>query len=143
MVVGILATIASVETVRMSERIRSGLSRAKAEGKHVGRPRAAYSVSPAQIARERAAGASWGTLASKYSLPRTSVRRLYQKGLTEKDGGARERRRPELAVPQSPDFGALPSQHPIDVNPQRSDDENDSDDEPPSRCRCRSDQRRG
>jgi len=30
MVVGILATIANVETVRMSERIRSGLARAKA-----------------------------------------------------------------------------------------------------------------
>ena len=87
MVVGILATIANVETVRMSERIRSGLSRAKAEGKHVGRPRASYPVSPAQIAQERAQGASWGSLASKYSLPRTSVRRLYQKGLTENDGG--------------------------------------------------------
>jgi len=61
MVVGILATIANVETVRMSERIRSGLSRAKAEGKHVGRPPASYSVSPAQIAQERAAGASWGS----------------------------------------------------------------------------------
>src|SRR3989475_4247736 len=87
MVVGILATIANVETVRMSERIRSGLSRARAEGKHVGRPRAVYSVSAAQIAQERAAGASWGALASKYSLPRTSVRRLYQKGLMENDGG--------------------------------------------------------
>lgn len=83
MVVGILATIANVETVRMSERIRSGLARAKAEGKHVGRPKAAYSVSPAQIAHERAQGASWGSLASKYSLPRTSIRRLYQKGLAE------------------------------------------------------------
>ena len=87
MVVGILATIANVETVRMSERIRSGLSRAKAEGKHVGRPRASYSVSPAEIARERAQGASWGSLASKYDLPRTSVRRLYQKGLAENKGG--------------------------------------------------------
>jgi len=80
MVVGILATIANVETVRMSERIRSGLSRAKAQGKHVGRPRASYPVSPAQIAQERVQGASRGSLASKYSLPRTSVRRLYQKG---------------------------------------------------------------
>lgn len=83
MVVGILATIAHVETVRMSERIKSGLARAKAQGRHVGRPQASYSVSPAQIARERTAGASWGSLASKYALPRTSVRRLYQKGLEE------------------------------------------------------------
>ncbi len=87
MVVGILATIANVETVRMSERIRSGLSRAKAEGKHVGRPKAVYPVSPVEIAQERAQGASWGSLASKYGLARTSVRRLYQKGLTKNDGG--------------------------------------------------------
>ena len=86
MVVGILATIANVETVRMSERIRSGLSRAKAEGKHVGRPPASYPVTPTEIAQERAQGASWGSLARKYDLPRTSVRRLYQKGLTETEG---------------------------------------------------------
>ncbi len=85
MVVGILATVANVETVRMSERIRSGLARAKAQGKHVGRPRASYPVSPVQIAQERAAGASWGSLASKYSLPRTSIRRLYQNGLAKSD----------------------------------------------------------
>src|SRR2546427_12220335 len=41
MVVVILATIANVETVCMSERIRSEHSRAKAEGKHVGRAKAA------------------------------------------------------------------------------------------------------
>src|SRR5438132_946817 len=44
-------------------------------------------LAAAQIAQERAAGASWGSLASKYGLPRTSVRRLYQKGLAENDGG--------------------------------------------------------
>ena len=87
MVVGILATIANVETVRMSERIRSGLARARAQGKHVGRPKASYSVSPTQIAQERDRGASWGSLASKYGLSRTSVRRLYQKGLMESGEG--------------------------------------------------------
>lgn len=87
MVVGILATIANVETVRLSEHIRSGRSRAKAQGKHVRRPKAVCPVSPAEIARERAEGAFWGSLASKYGLPRTSVRRLCQKGLTENDGG--------------------------------------------------------
>ena len=83
MVVGILATIANVETERMSERIRAGLARAKAEGRKLGRPLAEISVEPSQIAQERAQGASWGGMARKYGLPRTSVRRLYQKALTE------------------------------------------------------------
>lgn len=89
MVVGILATIANVETERMSERIKAGLSRAKAQGRHVGRPEVAYPVSPAQIAQERAQGASWGEMARRYSLPRTSVRRLYQKALAGNGEGHR------------------------------------------------------
>src|SRR5207244_9196276 len=53
MVVGILATIANVDTVRMSERSRSGLSMAKAEGKQVGIPPTSYLVSFALIVPER------------------------------------------------------------------------------------------
>lgn len=77
-VIGLLATVANVETVRMSERIRAGLARARSQGIHIGRPRRAYPVEPAQIAQERAQGASWGVLASRYGLPRSSVRRLCQ-----------------------------------------------------------------
>ncbi len=77
-VVGLLATVANVETVRMSERIRAGLARARSVGTRIGRPRRAYPVDPAQIAQERAQGASWGVLASKYGLPKSSVRRLCQ-----------------------------------------------------------------
>ncbi len=89
MVVGILATIANVETVRMSERIRAGLERAKAEGKHVGRPRRAYPVQPSQIALEHAAGASYGEIAKRYGLARSVVYRLYklsQKGPSDSEG---------------------------------------------------------
>jgi len=82
-IVAIIATVANVESVRFGERVRAGLARARAQGKRLGRPRAEYPVSPAQIVRERVQGASWGSLARKYSLPRTSVRRLYQKGLVE------------------------------------------------------------
>ena len=86
-IVAIVATVANVESTRFGERVRAGLARAKAQGKRLGRPRAEYPVSPAQIAQERAAGASWGSLASKYALPRTSVRRLYQKGRAEIGAG--------------------------------------------------------
>jgi DNA invertase Pin-like site-specific DNA recombinase len=39
-IVGIIATIAKFEAERMSSRVRSGLARARAEGKVLGRPRA-------------------------------------------------------------------------------------------------------
>lgn len=39
-IVGILATVAKFEADRMSHRVRSGLARARAEGKVLGRPRA-------------------------------------------------------------------------------------------------------
>src|SRR5580658_5580144 len=39
-IVGILATVAKFEADRMSSRVRSGLARARAEGKVLGRPRA-------------------------------------------------------------------------------------------------------
>ncbi len=38
-VIGILATVARFESDRMSSRVRSGLARARAEGKVLGRPR--------------------------------------------------------------------------------------------------------
>jgi len=40
-VIGILGAIAKQERVRISERVQAGLSRAKAQGKKLGRPRAA------------------------------------------------------------------------------------------------------
>jgi len=39
-IVGILATVAKFEADRMSNRVRSGLARARAEGKVLGRPKA-------------------------------------------------------------------------------------------------------
>ncbi len=86
-VIGLLATVANVETVRMSERIRAGLARARSQGKHVGRPRRAYPVEPAQIVQERAQGVSWGILASKYGMPKSSVRRLCQNEVAHQAAG--------------------------------------------------------
>lgn len=61
----------------MSREVRRE-ARVREQGKRVGRPRRTYPVEPAQIAQERAQGASWGVLASKYGLPKSSVRRLCQ-----------------------------------------------------------------
>src|SRR6266849_5638239 len=44
-VISILATIAKQERVRLSERVKAGQSRARLQGKRIGRPRAAVNVS--------------------------------------------------------------------------------------------------
>jgi len=85
MVVGILATIANVETVRMSERIKAGLARARADGHKIGRPSVGSPGMCAEIVQKRDRGASWGQLAHEYRLPRSTARRLYHKGLAISD----------------------------------------------------------
>jgi len=43
-VIGILATVAKFEAERLSSRVRSGLARAKSQGKTLGRPKAIVSI---------------------------------------------------------------------------------------------------
>jgi DNA invertase Pin-like site-specific DNA recombinase len=52
-IVGILATVAKFEADRMSSRIRSGLARAKADGKVLGRPRAVLDRDKLAAMREK------------------------------------------------------------------------------------------
>src|SRR5437870_4103715 len=87
-VVTLIATVANFEAGRMSERIRAGLARARADGKRVGRP--PLTADATQVVRDRAQGASWSELAEKYRISRSSARRLYQKGLM-KSGQAQRR----------------------------------------------------
>src|SRR5436309_4691056 len=84
-VIGLLATLAKMEKIRLSERTKAGLARARAQGKVIGRPPRRYAVDPAQVVRQRGEGASWGELAKRYGLPKTSVRRLCQKGQAKID----------------------------------------------------------
>ena len=90
---GLLATLAKMEKIRLSERTKAGLARARAQGKVIGRPPRRYAVDPAQVVRQRGEGASWGELAKRYGLPKTSVRRLCRIGQTELDKGHRKGRR--------------------------------------------------
>ena len=52
-VLAILAAIAKQERIRISERVQAGLSRARAQGKRLGRPKAAVRVERVQALRER------------------------------------------------------------------------------------------
>lgn len=74
-VLAILACIARQEKIRISERTRAGLAKAKVKGRLGGRPR---SLSPAdvdQIRRLRASGVSYADIAKTLRVSESSVRR--------------------------------------------------------------------
>ncbi len=82
-VIAILGTIAKQERVRISERVRAGLHRARVQGtksgKPIGRPRAVFARDKVQ--ELRAQGLSWREISRRTSTSVASVRRACQ--LTE------------------------------------------------------------
>jgi len=75
-VIAIIATVAKQERIRMSERMRAGLARARAEGKRLGRP--AKAVDAARIAALRAQGLGYKRIARQLRLSARTVRRVAQ-----------------------------------------------------------------
>ena len=73
-IVGILATVAKFEADRMSSRVRSGLARAKAEGKVLGRPRTILNRDKLAAMREK--GMSLREIAEKTGKSAMTVQRL-------------------------------------------------------------------
>ncbi len=61
MVFTVLGAVAELERSLIAERVKAGLRNARAKGKRLGRPRVV--VDAARIARRRAQGASWRTVA--------------------------------------------------------------------------------
>jgi DNA invertase Pin-like site-specific DNA recombinase len=76
-VISILATIAKQERIRISERVKAGLDRARSRGKVLGRPRKAMDA--ARIGRLRAQGASWRVIARQLACSARTARRAGQK----------------------------------------------------------------
>jgi DNA invertase Pin-like site-specific DNA recombinase len=76
-IIAILGVIAKQERVRISERVRAGLSRARAQGtrsgKPVGRPRAIFRRD--QVMELRDQGKSWRQIAAECHAGVTTVRR--------------------------------------------------------------------
>lgn len=66
LVFGIFASIAEFERELIRDRVRSGLSSARAKGKRLGRPRSHVDV--AKIASLRVAGVSWRTISHQMGL---------------------------------------------------------------------------
>ena len=73
LVFGIFASIAEFERELIRDRVKSGIAAAKSKGKKLGRPRVVVDAS--QIARLRASGASWPSIARQLGV---SVGTVYQ-----------------------------------------------------------------
>jgi putative DNA-invertase from lambdoid prophage Rac len=72
----VIAAVAEFERDLLIERTQAGLSRAKAEGKTLGRPQRLTVGEQKEIVAARAEGASLGALAKRFSVSRAAIQRV-------------------------------------------------------------------
>jgi DNA invertase Pin-like site-specific DNA recombinase len=75
-VISILAVVAKQERVRLSERTRAGLERARREGKVLGRPRVDVDVPSIRMLRNK--GLSWAAISHATGIARATCQRALQ-----------------------------------------------------------------
>lgn len=76
LMLNMLAAVAEMERDLLVERTQSGLARAKADGKTLGRPVKTTDTQRDQIIKQRASGATVSSLARTYGISRASVMRV-------------------------------------------------------------------
>lgn len=76
MTMGVIAAVAEFERDLLIERTQSGLARAKAAGKTLGRPQRLSNDDQASIRVARAQGVSLGVLAAKHGVSRAAIQRV-------------------------------------------------------------------
>jgi putative DNA-invertase from lambdoid prophage Rac len=76
MTMGVINAVAEFERDLLIERTQSGLARAKAAGKALGRPSALSDAARQEIIRKRGAGVSLGILAKEYGVSRAAIQRV-------------------------------------------------------------------
>jgi putative DNA-invertase from lambdoid prophage Rac len=76
MTMGVIAAVAEFERDLLIERTQAGLSRAKAEGKALGRPTALTGEQQRAVIASRAEGVSLGVLAKQYGVSRAAIQRV-------------------------------------------------------------------
>lgn len=76
MTMQVIAAVAEFERDLLIERTQAGLSRAKAQGKALGRPQSLTAAQQAEILAARRDGASLGVLATKYGVSRAAIQRV-------------------------------------------------------------------
>lgn len=75
MTMSVIAAVAEFERDLLVERTQAGLSRAKAQGKALGRPRSLASDQLEEIRKRRQEGASLGVLAKEFGVSRSAIQR--------------------------------------------------------------------
>jgi DNA invertase Pin-like site-specific DNA recombinase len=73
-IISLLATLAKQEAIRVSERTKAGLERARSQGRVGGRPRA--SVTREQVTRLHQAGKSLNVIANELGVGKSTVHRV-------------------------------------------------------------------
>ena len=76
MIMGIVSAMAEFERDLLVERTQAGLSRAKAQGKALGRPTALTAAQQAEVRQRRSEGHSLGNLAKDYGVSRDAIQRI-------------------------------------------------------------------
>ena len=76
MTMQVIAAVAEFERDLLIERTQAGLSRAKAQGKTLGRPQSLTTTQQTEILAARKGGASLGVLATKYGVSRAAIQRV-------------------------------------------------------------------
>lgn len=76
MTMQVIAAVAEFERDLLIERTQAGLSRAKAQGKTLGRPQSLTAAQQTEILAARRDGASLGVLATKYGVSRAAIQRV-------------------------------------------------------------------
>jgi putative DNA-invertase from lambdoid prophage Rac len=76
MTMGVIGAVAEFERDLLIERTQSGLRRAKAEGKTLGRPSKLTGDQQATVRERRADGVSLGVLAKEYRVSRAAIQRI-------------------------------------------------------------------
>jgi DNA invertase Pin-like site-specific DNA recombinase len=98
-VIAILAAIAKQERVRLSERTRAGIDRARAEGKHIGRSRKVLDCE--RLRQLHAEGLTVQNLAERFGASRATIARRLRNASTHFIGTPQERSGPEGPVVES------------------------------------------
>lgn len=68
--------MAEFERDLLNERTQAGLTRAKAEGKALGRPSALFTDQQATVRARRAAGVSLGVIVKEFGVSRAAIQRV-------------------------------------------------------------------
>jgi len=80
MTMAVIAAVAEFERDLLVERTQAGLSRAKAEGKKLGRPASLTLEQMEAVRKRRQDGASLGALSKEFGVSRSAIQRAEQRG---------------------------------------------------------------